>query len=45
MEGERAIVRAAVRTTLFHVASLKENYCHYLQCPEEKNSWHKFHQY
>ena len=37
-------MQAAVRATLFHVASSKENNRHYLHCPEGKDSWCKFHQ-
>ena len=37
-------MQAAVRGTLFHVASSKENNWHYLHCPEGKDSWCKFHQ-
>ena len=31
-------IQAAVRSTLFHVASSKENNWHYPYCPEEKDS-------
>ena len=37
-------MQAAVRATLFHVASSKENNWHYPHCPEGKDSWCKFHQ-
>ena len=37
-------MQAAVRGTLFHVASSKENNWHYPHCPEGKDSWCKFHQ-
>ena len=37
-------MQAAVRGTLFHVASSKENNWHYPHCPEGKDSWYKFHQ-
>ena len=35
-------IQAAVRSTLFHVASSKENNWHYPYCPKEKDC--KFHQ-
>ena len=37
-------MQAAVRATLFHVASSKENNWHYPHCPAGTNSWRKFHQ-
>ena len=37
-------MKAAVTTTLFHVASSKENNWHYPHCPEGKGSWCSFHQ-
>ena len=37
-------MQAAVRATLFHVASSKENNWHYPHCPEGKDSGCKFHQ-
>ena len=37
-------MKAAVRATLFHVSSSKENNWHYSHCPEGKYSWCKFHQ-
>ena len=37
-------MQAAVRATLFRVASSKENNWHYPHCPEGKDSWCKFHQ-
>ena len=37
--------QAAVRATLFHVASSKDNNWHYPHCPKGKDSWCKFHQH
>ena len=37
-------MQAAVRATLFHAVSSKENNWHYPHCPEAKDSWCKFHQ-
>ena len=37
-------MQAAVRATLLHVASSKENNWHYPHCPEGKDRWCKFHQ-
>ena len=37
-------MKAAVRTTPVHVASSKENSCHYFIFPEVKDSWFKFNQ-
>ena len=37
-------MQAAVRETLFHAASSKENNWHYPHCPEGKDGWCKFHQ-
>ena len=37
-------MQAAIRTTLFYVASSKDNNWHYPHCPEGKYSWCKFYQ-
>ena len=37
-------MQAAVRATLFHVASSRETNWHYPHCPEGEDSWCKFHQ-
>ena len=35
-------MQSAVRATLFHFASSKENNWHYPHCPEDSDSWCKY---